>query len=75
MPCWVRFAFFVCERIGRWPSWRNSAFYEIVPFSKSDTIVMLGSSKAKSGTGISKSARIVINCDEVLVLVFILGRI
>jgi hypothetical protein len=44
------------------------AFYETIPFPKSDTIVMLGSGKVKSGTGIPQSAIIVTNGDELLAL-------
>jgi hypothetical protein len=40
------------------------AFCQTVPFPKSDTIVMLGSGKPESWTGIPKSARNVMNSDE-----------
>jgi hypothetical protein len=43
----------------------NQAFYETVPFSKSDTTVVLGSEAAESRIGIPKSARNVVNCDEI----------
>ena len=45
------------------------AFCETVPFPKSDTIVMLGSGKAEFWTGIPKSARNVMNSDELWILV------
>jgi hypothetical protein len=53
----------------------NHAFCETVPFPKSDTIVMLGSGAFKSGTGIPKSARNVMDSDELLVVSFLFCRI
>jgi hypothetical protein len=40
------------------------AFCETVPFPKSDTIVVLGSDKAEFWIGIPKSAKNVMNSDE-----------
>jgi hypothetical protein len=53
----------------------NQAFCETVPFPKSDTIVMLGSGAFKSGSGIPKSARNMMDSDELLEYSFLFDRI